>query len=319
MRMVQRRRDLWQWRPRRDDSGLTLIELVVVLAVVSIVMTLSLLLIVNVNQQTTDMLDTVQGVQSATGADLTFVQYLRGSTELLPVFNSGGTQIAPSATELDTVVNDGFCGSSACSGNWGQTQTYQSNCTNFDALWTVPTSPANADAKFEVSSDIPATGLPNLAPWNTVALNGTGPYKFAPNSPCAPASGTSIRQVSSYYALATQSLTTSPIFTYYGWSTTNPTTTSTTVATPNVPPGLVQLALQPSGGGGPAVIPVCALTKVAAVEIHVTFLAGPQTPKEGFAADQPTTLNTIVYLIGNSTSGATTSTTTTSTTAVCPD
>jgi hypothetical protein len=57
---------------------------------------------------------------------------------------------------------------------------------------------------------------------------------------------------------------------------------------------------------------------VAAVGVHVTFLAGPQTPKEGYAADEPTTLNTLVFLIGSSTSGATT-TTTTSTTVVCPE
>jgi hypothetical protein len=67
------------------------------------------------------------------------------------------------------------------------------------------------------------------------------------------------------------------------------------------------------------VIPVCALSEVAAVGIHVTFLAGPQEPREGYAADQPTTLNTLVFLIGNATAGATTSTTTTSTTSACPE
>jgi hypothetical protein len=295
---------------------MTLVELVVVLLIVSIVMSLASLLIVNVNRQSSDMLDTISGIQSQTGADLQLIQYLRASTVLLGVYNKAGQQIGPSATELDMVVNDGFQTASAAS-NWGQTQTYQSNCTNIDALWNVPTTPANADAQFVVSTDLPSSGPPNTTPWSGVAANGTGPYSFSPASPCSPMNGASpapVRAISTYYALSAQ---VDPVFTYWAWTTTASSTTSTTVALPNIPPGLVQLPLV-SG-----VLPACAIPEVAAVGVHITFLAGPQTPKEGYAADEPTTLNTLVFLIGSSTSGATTTTTqastTTTTTVACPE
>jgi prepilin-type N-terminal cleavage/methylation domain-containing protein len=302
-----------------DDSGLTLVELVVVMIIIAVVMSLASLLIVNVNRQSSDMLDTVTGIDSQSGADQQLISYLRASTELLGVYNSGGHQIGPSASELDMVVNDGF-GNSSCApaylitcsytSNWGSTaQAYQSNCTNIDALWSVPTSPANADAVFQVATDLPSTGLPNQAPWSAVAANGTGPYSYSPASPCKPSAAAGFRTISSYFALSAQ---VDPVFTYWAWSTTATSTTSTTVPIPNIPPGLVQLPLV-SG-----VLPACAIPEVAAVGVHVTFLAGPQTPKEGYAADEPTTLNTLVFLIGSSTSGATT-TTTTSTTVVCPE
>jgi prepilin-type N-terminal cleavage/methylation domain-containing protein len=298
-----RSREFWRYfrqGHRRDDSGLTLIELIVTLLVVSIVMTLSALLIVNVNQQSSSMLDTIKGIQSETGAEQSFVQYLQGATELLALYNKSGTQIGPSATEMDMVVNEGFIATNTngqtnnWSGNAGA--QYLSNCTNLDALWTVPTTPG-ADAQFLVGQDIPSTGPPDTAPWSSVAANGTGPYSFNPVSPCAPT--TVLRSLSDYYALSTQSMTVDPVFTYWKWGAA----TGSTLA--NVPPGLNQLPL--SGG----VIPAVCLSEVAAVGIHITFLAGPQTPKEGFAADQPTTLHTLVFLIGSPTQGLTTTTTTT--------
>jgi prepilin-type N-terminal cleavage/methylation domain-containing protein len=299
-----RSREFWRYfrqGRRRDDAGLTLIELIVTLLVVSIVMTLSALLIVNVNQQSSSMLDTIKGIQSETGAEQSFVQYLQGATELLAMYNNSGTQIAPSATEMDMVVNEGFIGTNSGSqtNNWSGNAgaQYLSNCTNLDALWSVPASPAGADAQFLVGQDIPASGPPNQAPWSSVAANGTGPYTFTPTSPCAPT--TALRSLSDYYALASQSMTVDPVFSYWKWGAA----TGNTLA--NVPPGLVQLPL--TGG----VIPAVCLSEVAAVGIHVTFLAGPQTPKEGFAADQPTTLHTLVFLIGSPTAGLTTTTTTT--------
>ena len=235
---------------------------------------------------------------------------------MLGVYNGTGHQIGPSATELDMVVNDGFNTASAAS-NWGgPAKPYDSNCTNIDALWAVPSSPANADAQFTVSTDLPSSGPPDISPWSGVSADGAGPYSFSPASPCSPmtgASATPIRTLSTYFALSAQ---VDPVFTYWAWSTTAASTTSTTVALPNIPPGLQQLPLV-SG-----VLPACAIPEVAAVGIHITFLAGPQTPKEGFAADEPTTLNTLVFLIGSSTSGATTTTaaaSTTTTTVACPE
>jgi len=301
---------LWRNRRHTDSSGLTLVELVVVMAVVLIVMTLSTMLIINVNQQTTNMLDTVHGVQQQTEANLALVQYLRGSSQLLAVYNGAGAQIGPSATELDVVVNDGFNTNSATN-NYGIRNSYESNCTNVDAVW-FPVA-AGADAQFAVNYDMPGAGPPNSAPWSTISSDGAGPYKYTPASPCTISGASGVaRTVNTYYAYAAQSMTTDPVFTYWGWST-NAVTTTTSTALPNIPPGLVQLPLVSN------VIPACAVPNVAAIGIHVTFIAGPQAPRGAFAGDQPTTLNTLVFLKGSSTSGATTSTTTTSTTVACPD
>ena len=88
---------------------------------------------------------------------------------------------------------------------------------------------------------------------------------------------------------------TSPVFTYYSYVGTT----------------LTPLSIQNP-------VPACALNEIAAIGIHVTFLAGPQIPTEGYAADEPTTLDTIVYLRGSSTA-ATSTTTTTSTLVACPE
>ncbi len=329
-------RMLQAWRRLRqgDERGLTLVELVVTMLVLAIVMTLTSMLIVSVNQQSQSMLDTVKGIEAQTGTDQAFVQYLQGSTELLAVFNHAGVQVGPSETEMDMVVNEGFSRSAPggnSPNNWGGSEPYTSNCTNLDAIWWVPgtatapttttttaptgtTTPSTSDAQFAVTSDIPGSGLPNQAPWSSAETT-AGPYTFSPASPCTPPVGGTncgdCHSVSNYYALASQ---TDPVFTYWAWGTNSTSTTSTSVADPNIPSGLIQLPLNSAG-----VIPVCALSEVAAVGIHVTFLAGPQEPREGYAADQPTTLNTLVFLIGNATAGATTSTTTTSTTSACPE
>lgn len=309
------RKEFWTLRHRPDESGLTLVEMIVVLVVISIIVTLSTTLIINANQQTTDMLDTIKGIESQTGAEQAFINFLRGSTELLTVYNSSGTQIGPSNSQLDMVVNEGFKTASGPS-NWGQTQPYQSNCTNVDALYWAPSTPVGADAQFTVSADIPGTGIPNMNPWSGVAALGTGPFNYTPASPCTPPVATGVNPplihgISNYYALANQP---DPVFTYWAWTQNLATTsTTTTVARPEIPPDLVQLPVNASG-----VLPACAVSDVAAVGVHVTFLAGPQTPHEGFAADEPTTLNTLIFLIGNSTSGATTTTSsTTSTTVAC--
>jgi len=217
----RRWRRVSQLRRHETDAGVTLVELLVVLLVTAIVMSLAGLLIVNVNRQSSSMLDTANGINSQTGADLSLIQYLRASTELLAVYNSAGQQLGPSSTELDMVVNDGFNAGTSSKSNWGLTQTYQSNCTNMDALWYVPTSPANADARLVVSSDVPSSGPPNTAPWSSVSANGAGPYSFSPTPQCSPSGG--IRALSSYFALSSQTV---PVFTYWSWSTTSTSTIS---------------------------------------------------------------------------------------------
>ncbi len=314
--------------PRRGDSGMTLVELVVVLLVLSIVMTLTTLLVVNVDNQTGDVLLTNSGVQSATLAEANLVQYFRAASQLLVAYNKAGAQISPSATEVDAIVNDGFSANpSTTANNFGATKTYESNCTNLDAMWYMPnsssTSSKTSNAQLAVTFDVARTGPPNIAPWSTGELpgasvpeNGTGPYVFTPSSSCSPPSSPGPRTIQPYFASPTQSLTVDPVFTYWGWSNQNLSVgTTTTAPTSNIPTGLEQLPLTTGGSpGAPNTLPLCAIPYVAAVGIHVTFLAGPTTPKRGYIGVQPTTINTLVFLRGNSTTGATTSSTSTTTT-----
>jgi prepilin-type N-terminal cleavage/methylation domain-containing protein len=272
--------------PAASERGFTIIELVIVLVILSVVFAMVTSLLVSFNQQATNIQDSVAGVRQETSAGQTLIQYLRGASQLLPVYNKSGTQVGPSPTELDAVTSEGF-----------STSTYTSSCTNLDALWFIPSGGAHPDAQFDVTFDVsaagPANGAPNPpAPWSLVTPASNVPTAFTPASTCTPVSLTP-RMVAAYFALSSQ---TSRVFTYYSYVGT----------------ALTPLPIQTP------VVPACAINEIAAVGIHVTFLAGPQVPTEGYAAIQPTTLDTIVYLRGSSTT-ATTTTTTTSTLVTCPE
>ncbi len=157
----------------RDESAFTLVELLVTMLILAIVMSLTTTLIIAVGQQTTNMTDTVQGIQQEGSAAGGLVQYLRGAVQILPLYNSAGTQIGPSANELDVLAEEGFKTASSTN-NYGATGSYESNCTNIDALWystsnTVP-------AQFDISFDVPASGPPQQMPWSALSsADGAGP------------------------------------------------------------------------------------------------------------------------------------------------
>jgi len=77
-----------------------------------------------------------------------------------------------------------------------------------------------------------------------------------------------------------------------------------------------------NGSGGltalTAPVPACAYPEIYAVGIQISFLAGPQRPTEGYAADQATTLITTIYL-RNPTNAVSTTTSSTTTTAACSE
>ena len=267
--------------PMACERGFTALELITVLAILAVVFTIVTSLFISFNQQTTNTQDSVVGIQEETQAQQTLIQYLRGASQLLPAYNSYGTQVGPSSTELDAITSEGF-----------NMSTYNSNCTNLDALWFKPAGAVHADAQFDITFDVPASG-PSGLPWSSL-IPVDVPAAFTPASTCTPVSPRP-RTVATYYALSSQ---TSPVFTYYWW--VNSVLTALPVQTP--------------------VVPACAISEVAAVGIHITFLAGPQVPTEGYAADEPTTLDTIVYLRGSAMATTTAApTTTTTTTAPCPN
>jgi len=266
--------------PAASQAGFTALELITVLAILAVVFTIVTSLFISFNQQTTNTQDSVVGIQEETEAQQTLVQYLRGASQVLAVYNNSGTQVGPSATELDAITSEGF-----------NTTTYYSNCTNLDALWFKPAGAVHADAQFDITFDVPASGPPSGLPWSSL-IPVDVPAAFTPASSCTPASPTP-RTVATYFALSSQ---TSPVFTYYFWN--NSVLTALPVQSPYVP--------------------ACAINEIAAVGVHITFLAGPQVPTEGYAADEPTTLDSIVYLRGSAMATAATTTTTT-TTVSCPN
>ena len=272
--------------PMSSERGFTALELITVLAILAVVFTIVTSLFTSFNQQTTNTKDSVVGIQEETEAQQTLIQYLRGASQLLPVY-AGSVQVGPSATELDAITSEGFNTTNPNSNTY-----YNSNCTNLDALWFVPSGVAHPDAQFDITFDVPATGPPSGQPWSSITPAVDVPTAFTPASTCTPTSPT--RTVATYYALSSQNMTTSPVFTYYYWNNTV----------------LTALALQNG------VLPACAINEVAAVGVHLTFLAGPQVPTEGYAADEPTTLDTLVYLRGSAMAAAA-PTTTTSTLVAC--
>lgn len=218
-----------------DESGLTLVELVVTLAVVAVVVALSAGLVVGIEQANTDVGLSVQAVRQSSLADQSLVQYLEGAESVT----------SASATSVTVTTAVGF-----------DRTTLAGGAIPLTATWRAPQGPGQ-DATFVVQYD---AGTPRA------------------------------RLVATYDAYAAQS---GPVFTYYEYGADGQL-----VALPIVP------------------VPACALSKVVAIGIHVTFLAGPQAPTPGFAADLPTTLQTTVYLHGLS--GAPPPSTTTTSTS-CPE
>lgn len=227
-RGVRRAARLWRGG---EESGLTLVELVVTLAVVAVVVALSAGLVVGIEQANTDVGLSVQAVRQSSLADQSLVQYLEGAESVT----------SASATSVTVTTAVGF-----------DRATLTGGTIPLTATWRAPEAPGE-DATFVVEYD---AGTPRA------------------------------RLVATYDAYAAQP---GPVFTYYEYGAGGQL-----VALPIVP------------------VPACALSKIVAIGIHVTFLAGPQVPTPGFAADLPTTLQTTVYLHGLS-GAPPPSTTTTST------
>ncbi len=70
---------------RRDDKGMTLIELTVTLALTSIVMAMVTYILVQILQETTGESASVKGVEQAQIAERTFTQYLRSAVSLVNI------------------------------------------------------------------------------------------------------------------------------------------------------------------------------------------------------------------------------------------
>jgi type II secretory pathway pseudopilin PulG len=233
---------------RGQDDGFTIVETVITLLIMSIVVGLVLGFMTNLLQQSTNVRDTMAGVQQDQTAGEGLLQYLHAAIVILPGSN---------ATTLDASILDGDPSGTP------QTATFQ-------AEYIAPGG-AGLDATFQTSLAPnggycpvpPATPNPNcrsINDYDVCPLNMSGPPCSLPGSPVQTA-------VFSYYCAGTSTCTSTP--------------------TPEPCPAGFSCTTAPT----PA-----ELAEIVAMNIDVTFLAGPQRPIEGFQAVRPTSFETTVYL-----------------------
>lgn len=201
------------------DVGFTVVETVITLFIVSIVMGLVLGFITNFLQQSTNVRDTMSGVQQDQTAGEGLLQYLHAAIVILPGSN---------ATTIDASILEGVTSGTP------QTATFQAEL--------IPPAGPKLDATFQTSL-VPNGGYCPIPP-------------AAPNPNCV--------SINDYDVVNSAT-----VFTYYIGGASITTTTA---------PTNVQLS------------------QIVAVGIDVTFMAGPQTPTQGFQAVRPTTFETTIYL-----------------------
>jgi len=178
-------------------------------------------------------------------------------------------------------------GTSGCiAGTQPQTANYFCAASNVGVLYhTVSSNGTTTTIPFGVTSDV-LTALWCAGPIVSGACTAAQPHVDATFT--VSVNG---RVISEYYArpLVVGGVT-QPTFTYYK---------------DNGAGGLAALA---------APVPACAYPEIYALGINVSFLAGPQRPAEGYAADLPSTLRTTIYLRNPTSTSSTTTSSTTSTT-----
>jgi prepilin-type N-terminal cleavage/methylation domain-containing protein len=144
-------------RRRAGDAGFTLVELVVTLLLVAIITPLAFGLIRNLLQQSTDVHDTMVGVQQDQVAGEALLQYLHGATVILA---------GSDATTLDASIDAGINAS-----------TQAPDTATLTAVLAEPTSPS-LDATF-TTSITPNGGAPsNVGTYDAVASTSVFSYFY---------------------------------------------------------------------------------------------------------------------------------------------
>jgi hypothetical protein len=210
-------RRLEQARAQRGgDEGVTIVEMLVTLLILSAIIPVALLLITNIFQQSQNVHDTMLGVQQDQTAGQSLLQYLHATIVVLPGSN---------ATTLNASILAG------------------------------------------VNSSGTLIGTPHTATLNAVFTNSANPkFDATLTTSLTPDGSTRTSSIGTYDAINS-----STVFTYYYNNVPNGLTSTTT-------PTSAQLA------------------EIVAVNINVTFLAGPHKPVYGFHAVHASNFQTTVYL-----------------------
>jgi len=118
---------------RRDERGLTLIEVTVTVALTGIVMAMATFIVVNVLQETTGEAASIQGVEQAQLAERSFTQYLRSAVSLLNIETNditftSYTGMVSGVPQLETIEAE-LC------------KTSSHNVDSLEVLYGLPQSP----------------------------------------------------------------------------------------------------------------------------------------------------------------------------------
>lgn len=122
-----------RFRGEYDDNGFSLVELLVTLLVVAIVIPLAFGLVTNLLQQSQNVHDTIVGVQQDQTAGEALIQYLHGTTLILP---------GSSATTLDASILAGVNSTSTPQSATLQAVLTNSTAPGLDAVFTTSLTPS---------------------------------------------------------------------------------------------------------------------------------------------------------------------------------
>ncbi|HXY44974.1 MAG TPA: type II secretion system protein [Acidimicrobiales bacterium] len=119
---------------RRDEGGMTLIEVTVTVALTAIVMAMATFIVVNVLQETTGEQASIQGVEQAQLAERSFTQYLRSAVSLLNIKTNditftAYTGLVSGVPQLETIEAE-LC------------ETSSKNVDNLDVIYGLPSESA---------------------------------------------------------------------------------------------------------------------------------------------------------------------------------
>jgi prepilin-type N-terminal cleavage/methylation domain-containing protein len=250
-----------------DDRGMTLVELIVTVALTSLVISMTTFIMVNVLNATTGEDATISGVQQATLAERTFTQYMRSTAQLLSVDPNDLTfqtyaGMGASATNAPTTELSGV----------PQIETLEIQlCTtkspyvdSLEILYGLPSTGTGSTGLHECISSSSPTSTTTAVPGGVRLVEA---FDISPP-------GVSVADIFSYYTLTGSSFTRVP--------------TSTFTAACTVPPSTSALCTK-------------ALATVSAIGINITFLPPPGGVTKGFHTELGTTVQAEVFL-RNSTS-----------------
>jgi prepilin-type N-terminal cleavage/methylation domain-containing protein len=265
-------------RGGQDEAGFTLIELMVTLAVLALIVGLLMGFIVELVQQSTNVRETMLGVEQDQIAGEGLVQYLHAATVVLPGSNATALEVSILAGEDSTDTPEDV--------NVGAVLSPPSS-SGLDSVFTTSVTPAEGTGTQSSINDYDAVPVQTISSVTTtsgsttVSLSSGG---FTDVLTGMNVTGTGIAIGTTVKAVSGNRLTLSVSATASG-------SVTLTFGQPFI------YYYSDDGALSSTMAPTYAeMSQVVAVGINVTFLAGPEHPTGGYKAVRPTSFRTTVSL-----------------------